>query len=131
MVDVGGPKGELDYPVVAEKIARAMLARAEAALVLAAGAPLTMNAHDTGVRQARGVSVTLVDEWAASAAATWQADWKAGTATLKRGTHTLQLMVGRREARLDGKPLTLPFPALRHGKDRLWCPTAVLSKMSL
>ena len=137
MVDMGGPAGDLNYPVVAEKIARAMLARADAALALAAagggpagGGPSALTARSVGPRQPRGVPVVLVDEWAPGAAATWKADWQAGVATVSRATHTLRLMVGRRDAMLDGKQITLPFPALRQGKDRLWCPTATLSKLT-
>ena len=132
LVQVGGPTGDLDYAAVTEKIARAMLARADAALALAAGSTAQglLSTHNVGVRHPRGVSVILVDEWTAGAAATWQADWKAGTATIKLGTHTLRLLVGRRDAHLDGKPITLPFPALRQGKDRLWCPLVVLTKLT-
>ena len=132
MVDISGPTGDLDYPVVVEKIARAMLARADAALALASsgGPKLLGGAGNVKTRQPQGVPVVLVDEWAASSAATLQADWRSGTATIKRGSHTLRLMIGRRDARLDGQPLTLPFPALRQGKDRLLCSLVVLNKLT-
>lgn len=132
VVSVQGHTGCFNYPAVAEKIARAMLARADAALTLAAtdSGPMTTSSRNVGTRKPRGVPVMLVDEWTAEAAATWQPDFTSGIAIVKRGSHTLRLMVGRRDAQLDGKPITLPFPALRHGKDRLWCPVAVLSKLT-
>ena len=132
MVQVGGHKGCFDYPAMAEKIARAMIARADAALALEAtdGGPGTATSRNVGTRKPRGIPVMLVDEWTAEAGASWQSDFTSGMATVKRGSHMLRLMVGRRDGLLDSKPITLPFPALRQGKDRLWCPITILSKLT-
>ncbi len=131
-VHVHGPVGELNYPAVVEKIARAILSRAEASLALEATGeiPILPAGQNLGMRNPRGIPVILADEWMAGTGAAWTPDWKLGAVTIKYGDHTLSLNVGSRDARLDGKPITLAFPALRHGKESIWCPTAVLSKLT-
>lgn len=131
-VHAHGPTGELKYSVVVEKIARAILSRTDASLALEATGeiPFLPSGQNIGIRNPSGVSVILVDEWMAGAQATWKPDWKLGSVTIQHGSHTLTLNVGSQDARLDGKPITLAFPALRHGKESIWCTTAVLSKLT-
>jgi hypothetical protein len=129
---VSGQAGELDHPGVVEKIARTLLSRVDASLTLAATGeiPLLPSGQKIGIRNPRGVPLVLVDEWASGAGATWKPDWNTGSATVKQGSHTLILKVGSPDALLDDKPIKLAFPALRHGKDQIWCPIAVLSQLA-
>lgn len=131
-IHINGPESDIDYPAAVEKIAHAILGRMEAGIALSTDAKGTVltNAPNPGIRHPNGVAVVLLAEWIGGVEATWKPDWDAGTATVKKGKHTLSLKIGSKEAQLDGKPITLAFPALRHGKEGLWCPTDVLQKLT-
>lgn len=115
-----------------ERCAMALVERIDAAIALTASrkgfAPLGRT--QLAARFPNGITVVHVNEFAAETGAKAAFDFRGSTATIKAYGHTLLLHVGRKEAWMDGKAMTLPFPALRDGGDRLWCPLSVLEKLS-
>ncbi len=130
-VFVNGPSAKRNWVDVAESIALSLVERADAALALASSPDGTIQVDQTTLSSKVPNGVTIVDirDYAQAAGADCSMDLIAGKVTLTRGIHTLKLNVGRTEASLDGSSITLPFPALRNGKDQAYCPLDTLRKL--
>ena len=110
----------------------ALVERIDAAMALTSS-QMTSEAvgpEQLAARSPNGVAVVHVDEFARAVGGKAGFDFLGDTATVKTNGHTLLLHVGRKEAWMDGKPITLPFPAVRHGRNQVWCPLAVLRKLA-
>jgi hypothetical protein len=129
-VDVYGTTGR-NWVAINEAVAQALVDRIDATYALTASADTTafVGTRDLESRQPNGVSVIHVQDYADATGAAAKVDLPGGTAEITRGGHTLKVNIGRKEAWFDGQPFTLPFPALRHGKDQVWCPLDALKRL--
>jgi hypothetical protein len=101
-----------------------------AALVAeAAEATTTVRNHNLVSKRVNDVTLVHVQEYADSVGAVAEVDFKKGLVTVTQNGHTLQLKVGRKDAERDGTKVTLPFPALRHGKNQVYCPLDTLRQL--
>lgn len=130
-VGVYGPSGDMDYPAVVERLALALVERTDAATILAATADSSVTVANRALtgKTPNGVAVVHVQDYADATGAAAKVDLPGGTVQITRGGHTLKVNIGRREAWFDGQPFILAFPALRHGKDQVYCPLDALKRL--
>lgn len=125
-----GPRGS-DMRAEIEILSHALVERADAAIALATSPQISGSAggRSLDARTPKGVTVVRIADYAAAIGASVQLDLASGTAEISKGNRKLKLNIGRREAWLDGIPLTLPFPALRQGADQVYCPLETLARI--
>lgn len=130
-ISINGPPDAMDYAAAVENLATSLIARADAAFALAASTDGTVQVGGRTVacKQPNALAVVRVSDYAEAAGASCQLDILGGSETISRNGHTLKMNVGRTEAWFDGSPITLPFPALRDGKDQVYCPLDTLRRL--
>ncbi len=111
-----------------ESAAVALVERVDAALQMthAQALPLELSGRPIIIRMVGNDFLTLLDEFSKLVGATATVNVAEGWASVSRRDRTLRLRIGRREAWLNGKPLKLSFPALRHGASQVYCPIEAL-----
>ncbi len=130
-VTMRGPRGTDMRPEV-EALAQTLVDRAAAAIALAASTEIsaTVAARSVKARAPNGVTVVRMGDYASAVGASLKLDLAGGTAEITKGSRTLKVNIGRREAWLSGNEVTLPFPALRRGADSVYCPLDTLKNVT-
>ena len=130
-IKISGRPSAHNYPQEAERLAMALVERADASMALSQSAPSTTSlaGKSIPVRIVNGVTVAELNDYADAVGAVAQFEIANSTAELRKGNRVLKINVGRREAWLNGKSQTLAFPALRHGLDRVYCPLDTLREV--
>jgi len=127
-VDLRGPAKDHNWPTTIEKLATTLLVRAGAVRLLLAARtePLAVRGRKLTGRNIGGVQVTHIRDYADTIGGRTTLDVAKGTAEVKSARHVLLLHIGTRSGTLDGKPISLAFPALRDGAENVYCPLAAL-----
>jgi hypothetical protein len=130
-ITLTGPSGALDYHAAIERLALALVERADAAKALAFSSDTSVTVANRALtgKTPNGISVVHVQNYANATGAAVKVDFPGGTLEVTRNGHTLKVNIGRKEAWFDGQPFTLPFPVMRHGKDQVYCPLDALMRL--
>jgi hypothetical protein len=127
-LDLRGPAKDHDFPKTIEKLAATLLARADAARSLLAARinEVQVRSHKLPARNVGGVEVVHVLDYADAVGSKSRLDIVNSEVEIKSARHVLVLHIGTKAGTLDGKPISLSFPALRDGPENVYCPVATL-----
>jgi hypothetical protein len=130
-LDINGPPNARDYVAIVETLATTLVDRCNAAMALAAAPAKSapVGGRTLNSRIVNSHRLVLGHEYANAVGAVWSTDIPGGKASLTLGGRVLTFNIGRKEAILEGKTISLPFPALRAGREMVWCPLAVSERI--
>jgi hypothetical protein len=127
-MDLRGPARDHDWPKEIERLAAKLLLREAAAKTLAAARGETLQVHGRSItaRNIGGVKLVHVSDYADAAGVKISLDIVKSIVEIKSAHHDLELHIGTKAGTLDGKPISLAFPALRDGPANVYCPIDTL-----